>query len=199
MEPEQSAHGLFEFSKGYLAGGFNQSTDDKDSAKFDAQTTVNQEIGAKTAWLNNRLFLNANLYYVDIKDMHVWGYENGAWIASNAAKAHSQGFEIEAKARPTHGLDISASLSQIESKFDDYGDYTDNKTLQTPEYTYSLAAQYRDPSGVFVRGATKDMAKPITMKEIRLSGIHISSIHFKVGYEASNWEEPIYMLTNLPG
>jgi iron complex outermembrane receptor protein len=191
--PNKDCMTYFSVSKGYLAGGFNQTTDVKEEAKFDAQTTMNQEIGIKTAWMNNRLFLNANLFYVDIKDMHVWDYSNGIWIASNAAKAHSQGIEIEVKARPTYGLDISASLSRTESEFDDYGEYTGNNTLQTPEYTYSLAAQYRHSSGVFVRGATEGYGKTYYDEENSLVRAPYQLYHLKAGYEASNWDAYLFV------
>lgn len=58
-------------TKGYLAGGLNAYGNDPDNAKFDEQTSMNYEVGAKTAWLDDRLFFNSTLFHIDIGDMHL--------------------------------------------------------------------------------------------------------------------------------
>lgn len=180
-------------SKGYLAGGTNINGDDKESAKFDEQTSLNYEIGAKTAWFDNRLFLNSLLFYVVIDDMHV--YSNpapGIWVASNAAKAHSQGIEIEAKARPVKGLDIALSLGLIDSEFDDYGGYTGKTPTQTPSYTLNLSVQYRHISGFFVRGGMEAYGKTYYNEANTLKRDPFQLYNTKIGYESSNWDVYLY-------
>ncbi len=98
-------------SKGYLAGGLNIYENNKENAKFDEQISIDYEVGTKTSWFDDRLFLNMALFYMDIKDMHVYSMpEVYVFVASNAAEAHSKGVELEAKARPIKGLDITAQL-----------------------------------------------------------------------------------------
>jgi len=47
-------------TKGYLAGGFNLCENIKDRAKFDEQSSIDYELGAKTSWLDNRLIPELN-------------------------------------------------------------------------------------------------------------------------------------------
>jgi iron complex outermembrane receptor protein len=76
-------------AKGYLAGGLNAYETKKERAKFDEQTSVDYEIGTKTAWFDNQLFIDATLFYMDIKDMHVYSFpEPYVFVASNAGAAH---------------------------------------------------------------------------------------------------------------
>jgi iron complex outermembrane receptor protein len=188
----------FSIAQGYLAGGFNGWGDDPDTATFDEQTSWNYEIGAKTAWFNNRLFFNSTLFYIDIDDMHVWSNPStGIWIASNAAKAHSQGVEIEIKAKPLQGLDITAALGWTDVEFDDYkisdtSDYTGNTPIQTPEYTFNLSAQYRFNTGFFVRMEMEGYGKTYYNEENTLERSPFQLYHAKIGYETSNWEVYLY-------
>ncbi|WP_320043701.1 TonB-dependent receptor [uncultured Desulfobacter sp.] len=190
----QDAMIYFSIAQGYLAGGFNRTNDDKETAKFDEQTALNYEIGAKTAWFDNRLFLNTTLFYVSIEDMHVYSMpEPGIWIASNAAEAHSQGIEIEVKARPCHGLDIMASFGWTESEFDDYENYDGNTTELTPEYTFNLAVQYRHASGIFVRGEMEGYGKTYYDEANTIKRDPFELYNLKIGYETSRWDAYFYV------
>lgn len=181
-------------AQGYLAGGMNFNSDDRETAKFDEQTSLNYEIGAKTAWLGNRLSLNAALFYIDIKDMHVYSNpEPGIYITSNAAKAHSQGIEIEAKAQPLQGMDIAASFGWIDSEFDDYGDYTGKTPTITPVYTLNLSAQYRHASGIFVRGEMEGYGKTYYNEANTTKRDPYQLYNAKIGYEASTWDVYLYV------
>ncbi|WP_321418358.1 TonB-dependent receptor [uncultured Desulfobacter sp.] len=180
-------------SKGYLAGGTNINGDDRETAKFDEQTSLNYEIGIKTAWFNNKFFLNSTFFYVDIDDMHVYTNPSpGIWIASNAAKAHSQGIEIEAKARPLQGLDISAAFGWIDAEFDDYGDYTGKTPTQTPAYTLNLNVQYRHDSGFFIRGEMEGYGKTYYDEANTLKRDPFQLYNAKIGYESSKWDVYLY-------
>lgn len=183
----------FSVATGYLAGGFNQFDDNKDTAKFDAQTSLNYEVGAKSTWLDNRIVVNAALFYVDIDDMHVWGEPSpGNWIATNAAKAHSQGVEIEAKARPLQGLDIAASFSYTDGEFDEYENYTGNRLLQTPEYAYHFYAQYKCTFGFFARGEIEGYGKTYYDDANNRKQDPYSLVNAKAGYDAAGWRIYLY-------
>lgn len=185
-------------AKGYLAGGFNRISTDKENAKFNEQSSINYEIGAKTAWFDNRLFLNSTFFYIDIKDMHVWNaLQSGSYIASNAAEAHSQGIEIEAKARLLQGLDVTATAGWIDAEFDDYKkdestDYSGKTTIQTPNYTFNMAVQYRHCSGIFVRGEMEGYGKTYYDEANTVSRDPYKVYNAKIGYEGLNWEVYIY-------
>lgn len=144
-------------AKGYLEGGYNYANStDVDSFTYDPEYTWNYELGTKTNWLSNKLQLNAYLYYIKMVDKQVSEYTAGGGIAqiSNAAtRAHSQGLELEMKARVMQGLDITASYGYIKAEIDEWetgsSDYSGNKIPNTPEYTYNIGVQYRHGNGFF--------------------------------------------------
>ncbi len=128
--------------------------------------------------------------------MHVYtNPEPNIWIASNAAEAHSQGIEIEVKARPFHGLDIMASFGWTEAEFDDYENYDGNTTTSTPEYTFNLAVQYRHTSGIFVRGEMEGYGKTYYDEDNSDKNKRdpFELYNAKIGYETSQWDVYFYV------
>ena len=152
-------------SKGYLSGGYNYAfVTNNNNFTYDPEYTWNYEAGIKTAWLANRLMANAAVFYIDIKDKQVseWLQGGGPFdrMVSNAAKAHSQGIELELQARPVQGLDLFGGVGYIEAKIDDWTsleadgtryDYKDKHLIFAPKYTYNAGAQYRHVTGFFGR------------------------------------------------
>lgn len=185
-------------TRGYLAGGFNWCEHIKEQAKFDEQTSIDYELGAKTSYLDNRLIVNANLFYMDIKDMHVYyAPDPVTYLTSNAGEAHSQGIEIEVKARPLSGFDITAAFGVIDAEYDEYtntaGNDCSGKNLDgTPEYTLNLAVQYRHDSGFFSRIGMQGYGEQY-FNEGNTTGQKAFEIYnAKIGYEGSNWDVYFY-------
>lgn len=185
-------------SKGYLAGGFNAYNDDRENAKFNEQTSINYEIGAKTSWFDNKLILNGALYYIDIEDMHVWtSPAPNIYLASNAAKAHSQGAELEVRFNPFPGFDLTAGIGLIDAEFDDYTDMMGNDCsgkvpTNTPDYTVNLATQYRHNSGIYVRAEFLGTGKTRFDDTNRTNRDSYETVNAKIGYEGSGWDLYIY-------
>lgn len=185
-------------TKGYLAGGFNLCENIRDRAKFDEQSTIDYSLGAKTAWFDNRLIVNANLFYMDIKDMHVYyAPDPVTYITSNAGEAHSRGIEIEVTARPVRGLDLMAGFGLTDAEYDRYvntaGKDCTGKTLErTPAYTLNLAAQYRHTSGFYARMEMQAFGESY-FDERNTTGQDAYEIYnAKIGYEAERWDIYIY-------
>jgi len=192
-------------SKGSLAGGFNWCEHDKSRAKFDEQTSIDYEFGFKTSWFGNRLIFNTNFFYMDIKDMHVYtAPDSWTYLTSNAGKAHSQGVEIELRAKPFIGFDIMASFGFVDAEYDEYLKYTptmeglsvsdcSGKTLEgTPEYNFNIAAQYRSLSGFFLRIELQGYGEYSfdDYNSIKQGAYEI--FNAKIGYEGSNWDFYLY-------
>lgn len=149
-------------SQGYLAGGFNfYNAADKNSFSYDPERTTNYEIGVKTNWLDQRLALDATVFYMATTDKQVReevaGAGLGVWNFSNAAKTHSQGIELEGRYDPLKGLQCTAGFGYARSVVDDWKttsggtpvDYSGNKLPWAPEYTYNLGVAYRHENGLF--------------------------------------------------
>lgn len=186
-------------AKGYLAGGYNFCEAKKEFAKIDNQTSMTYEMGLKTKSFNNRLILNASVYYMDIEDIHVMveGIDSGTFIVSNAGAAHSQGIEVEAVLRIMRGLDIFAGLGIIDGEYDEYvfdktTDYSGKDLTHTPKYNFNFGISYRHDSGFFAHAdvfAYGDCYfNPSQTKKQDAYEIY----NLKAGYETSSWEVYCY-------
>ncbi len=155
--------GYVTVARGMMAGGFDYAfASSSDNLAFDPEFTWNYEAGAKTSWLDNRLQVNAALYYIDVKDKQVQEYLAGPAVRSitNAAKAYSRGMELDVQARPLPGLTLSGGLGISDAKIDEWVsdeetggqyDYEDNYLTFAPKYTFNIGISYTLPSGYFAR------------------------------------------------
>lgn len=168
---------FFRFARGYRSGGFNNSIPVLTAAQIAAGVTPdipvvepeyldNYELGLKTSWLNDRLRVNANLFYYDQKDiqlniqapnpLNLQNPPTGSF-AQNAASGEVKGFELEVHAAPIENLRISGSIGLIQAEYIDFNptlsvsgvtqevDRSGNKYFRTPERTATLDLEYRIP------------------------------------------------------
>ena len=190
-QPTKGAMFYASVAKGYLAGGFNLCEHIKEQAKFDEQYSIDYELGVKTSWFQNRLMCNANIFYMDINDMHVYYAPDAfTYITSNAGEAHSQGLELEIDARPVDGLDIIASFGFVDAEYDEYTntagiDCSGNKLVRTPDYTINLAVQYRHHSGFYSRIGMQGYGKNY-FDDVNTVGQDAYELYnAKIGYEGA--------------
>src|SRR3546814_2393781 len=90
-----------------------------------------------SAWLDGRLTLNANAFYVDWKDQQVsanFGMSIYDTHIVNAGSSHLYGFEIEATHSPSGAFDWYASVGYSRTRFDEFatpvGSVTDYDGLE---------------------------------------------------------------------
>ncbi|WP_343528931.1 TonB-dependent receptor [Sphingomonas sp.] len=119
---------------GYKAGGFNGGCLAGDpgcvsprSASFlfyDPETLTAYELGMKTRTADNKLRLNANLFYYDYKNLQVTSFynDNGAprQFTDNAAKASVKGAEVEATLAPSTRNRIDLQLNYLDAEYVTY-------------------------------------------------------------------------------
>jgi len=185
-------------SKGYMVGGYNYGymPTNEDAFCYDPEYTWNYEAGIKSAWLDNKLLANLSIFYIDIDDKQVveWSMTMGTKV-ENAAKAHSQGIELELKARPVQGLDLFAGFGYTESKFDDWKalqkdgtmyNYEDNYLPNAPKYTYNLGTAYRHINGFFGRVDLLGTGKFYGDARNNLKQEDYEIVNLRLGYEGDN-------------
>jgi iron complex outermembrane receptor protein len=147
-------------AKGFKAGGFNLASP-SGFESFGTETSWSYEAGIKTTLLDDRLLLNASYFYIDWDDLQVSLFDAmaGGYIA-NAAEATSQGFELEAAAQVTDGLNVFASFGYTDAQYDSFvnqfgQDVSGNDIAFVPETTINVGAQYNgeidDNSEWFIR------------------------------------------------
>lgn len=147
-------------AQGWKAGGFNRYPSTANAVlPYDAETSLNYEIGLKGVWPAQRLSANAAVFYIDIEDQQlstVTPDSRGVPVTTitNAGKSRSQGAELEVTLSPTPRFDASLSLSYTDAQFKDFtqraagGAFVvrDGEPFEyVPELTGSLTLEYRFP------------------------------------------------------
>ena len=106
---------------GTRSGGQNVSLADGTAQPFDEETNWTYELGAKTSWFDQRLLLNAAVFYIDWNDAQFrQRIPSGAQfltVTTNSAGVTSSGFELELQAQPFEGLALGATVGYADATF----------------------------------------------------------------------------------
>lgn len=160
------------YTEGAKFGGYNRSasTATVASVAADPETVSAYETGLKATWLDGRLQTNATLFYNDYRDYLAVVLNptiNGEYIIgsvlTNAARAHTWGTEIEARALLTENLSLNFTGAYLETEFDEYlnpsgavgTDYTGNELPLAPKLSGALTLAY---DRVFSGGSTLNLS-----------------------------------------
>ncbi len=133
--------GYLTVAKGYRAGGVNPYAMAGYPKTYDDESLISYDVGVKSILMDDRLTLNAALYYMDISDMQVTsnitgGTGNfGETYTSNAAEATSKGLELDFRGKLWEGITLFGGLGVNETTFDTFkdplGDFSGNLTIGT--------------------------------------------------------------------
>ena len=197
-------------SKGYLVGGYNWGlTGTREMFSYEPEYTWNYETGIKSTWLNDKLMANLSVFYISIDDKQV--SELHPTIAmttiTNAAKAHSQGLELQVKAMPFKGFELSAGFGCNEAKFDrfmatvwnDEGtalmkkDYKNNYLPYASKYTYNASAQYRGMNGFFARADLLGSGSFYGDAANKAEQKAYVTVNLRLGYEWENFDLSLWV------
>lgn len=112
-------------AQGEKVGGFNVVTVAggilPSERTYDPESAWNYEIGAKTSWYDGRLVLNGAVYRIDWTDQIVRALgATFATLNTNAGETSVSGAELEMRASPIDGLDISAGVAYTDSHYESY-------------------------------------------------------------------------------
>ncbi|MCP4118635.1 MAG: TonB-dependent receptor [Desulfobacteraceae bacterium] len=192
-------------SRGYLTGGYNWAMKPtRDTFHYDPEYTLNYESGIKTTWMDGMLMANLSLFYIDISDKQVTEFDpkTSQKTIENAAKAHSQGVELQFKAAPVQGVNIFAGLGYTEAEFDDFtaiewndshtalieNDYNGKDLPYAPRFNYNVGIQYRSGSGYFCRadlfGTDRFYGDPGNTAEQE----SYQTVNLRIGYEGDHYD-----------
>lgn len=147
------------YSTGFKSGGFDMRGDatalpsTKDG--FDPETVTTYELGTKSDLFDNRLRMNAALYYADYTDMQVTvqsASPAGGFASAvlNAGKAKIQGVELEASLAVTDNLLANMTVGYADTEFVEFisggEDISDQRDMQnTPDTTAMFQLNYSLP------------------------------------------------------
>lgn len=180
-------------ARGFRPGGVNLFADDETTLLFRSERSWNFEVGVKSSWLDDKLGVNLSFFANPVKDYQVVTFEPVTFRPVDIfnADADIKGLELELRATPVDGLDLTAGLGLIDAQFSDFVDpatgtnFTGNRLPYAPSYTFNLAAQYRSPFGLFVRGEVQGVGATFfdeaNSQNIKQDGYVL--VNARLGYE----------------
>ena len=164
MTEEQMLY--FTASTGFLAGGFNQFLPAPgnlvQSTDYKPETMLNFELGSKNRFFDDRLQVNAAIFYNDITDLQTFSFDFTIPVAvvDNSGSADTFGVELELKAVPTDRLILTGTLAYLDASYVEYIGFSDgnpavfldvsgNDRPNAPNWTASFTATYDIPLGEY--------------------------------------------------
>lgn len=118
----------------------------ENTRSYKSDSLWNYEIGAKTAWLDRRVTVNAAAFDIRWKDIQqavllTCGFQ----FITNAGAAESKGGELEVHARATEALELSLGLGYQDAKITEQGaspQPVGSPVLQVPDWTGNASVTY---------------------------------------------------------
>ncbi|MDF1735100.1 MAG: TonB-dependent receptor [Minwuia sp.] len=138
-------------SRGFNPGGVTISFVTGAADTFDEETVWNYELFMRSSFLDDRLQLNANLFYADYYDFQrseivLVGAQPQLEIA-NADRARSYGLELSAQYRPIDELRLFGGLGLLDTEITEFDNAVDPNVVgrefpRAPHLTLALGADY---------------------------------------------------------
>ena len=184
-------------SKGYKSGGYHTFAPTNDLKQYDKETLISYEIGSKNILLDGNLVLNGAIYYMDIDDMQISTTTSTAQsYISNAAKATSKGFELDANYKVNDKITLSSAFGFNSTKLDEFkdstGDYSGKYNPHAPKYNYNIGIKYRDEQGIYASADLNGYGKTYLTKNNQHSRDAFNLVNTKIGYETDKYDIYLY-------
>ncbi|MEM8639247.1 MAG: TonB-dependent receptor [Cyanobacteria bacterium P01_G01_bin.54] len=185
-------------TRGYRPAGINLTPQTAETVTYEAERSWNYELGLKSTLLDNRLGINLALFHNPVNDFQVLTFDsNQLGSVIENADVSITGAELELRATPVDGLNITAGLGYVDAEFTDYpnnASLNGNKLTYAPDLTYNLAVQYRDPSGILGRVELQGAGVTYFEEDNVLKQDPYAIVNARLGYEAEN--HGIYLFAN---
>jgi len=195
----------FVVQRGYRSGGSGFNTARSQLFPYDPEFTWNYELSLRSAWLDGRLTVNANAFYIDWIDQQTTAnFGNGTYDTHtvNAGKSHLYGFELELAHRVSPAFDWYASLGHTRTKFDEFvtnvGSITDLSGLEfpyAPKWTLAGGANVRFAGGFNANLNASYRSAVFTDVSIPQSDSRVGArtlVNAKFGYETEHWSLSLF-------
>ncbi|MDR3511670.1 MAG: TonB-dependent receptor [Caulobacteraceae bacterium] len=202
------------FSQGYKSGGFNVFSivtpyvSPASNAEYAPEHVNNYEVGFKSEFLEHRVRLDASAYYMDYRNLQanelvlVGGLPQ--FQTSNAAKARSEGVEVQLDVRPTREVTLSATYGYDEATFVSYkgatstgADYTGHTLPRAPKNNASASAQWDHPLSdnlsLFTRVDVSYRSKIYFASDNALTQGALTLVNARVGLESPSGRWGVYL------
>jgi iron complex outermembrane recepter protein len=132
-------------SKGYKTGGFNAIFEREEDLMFDPEQSWNYEVGFKTSLMENRLQMEAALFYIDWTNQQIYQTvpSGRGSMLKNAGHSVSKGAELSTRARLPYNFEAMVSYGFTHATFishvvNDNVDYSGNFIPYIPKHTFAI-------------------------------------------------------------
>lgn len=188
--------------RGYRSGGQMVNIARASVAPYDQEYTWNYEASLRTAWLDDTLTVNANVYYTDWKAQQVivyLGLNAYDYQVVNAGKSHLYGFEIEVAQAVTPNFNWYGSIGHTRTEFDEFNvsvgstsaDLTGAEFPYAPHWTLAAGADYRWDNGLVANLNANYRAKAYSQADVNQASDDLvkarALVNGRFGYEQEHW------------
>ena len=143
---------------GYKSGSFQSLANLEGLAlvPYDEEIVESWELGAKSSFMDNRVRLNAALFYVqydDLQKTHIDETGLGV-IIDNVGEATAQGIDLSLDFAATESMTLAIRYGYLDTEYKEYvngsgNDLSGNTLSKSPESQFSFIADYNLPVGEF--------------------------------------------------
>lgn len=190
--------------RGYRSGGSSFNVARSSVYAYEPEYTWNYELALRTQWLDGRLGLNANVYYIDWKDKQVtafFGLNSYDYHTVNAGRAHLYGFEAEGRYRVSPGFDLYGSLGYARTQYDQFEtvlgasieNYAGREFVYAPRWTAAIGGNWRWENGLFanLNASFRDRVR-FDVGSGGRSGRARTLVNAKAGYGNTDWSAYLF-------
>jgi outer membrane receptor protein involved in Fe transport len=194
-------------SRGYKAGGFNLGSSGSTHQEFEPEYLWNYELGLKSSALQDRLYFETTLFYMQRDNMQERSGEQAdpsnpgtyVFVTSNVASGYNYGLESSVRWLPIDTLELGATLGLLRTSESgavgaDGIPIAPRAQAHAPEYQAQINVTYRH-SGWMARvdaSAVDAFYFDVPTDHDQRSQAY-ELVHFKVGYEAERWSVHAWM------
>ena len=139
----------FTFAEGYRPGGVDLDIfAGAGATPYESEHTKNYELSYKSLFLDDQLSINANLFYIDWKDMQTSGSAQIRSGTYNAGKATVYGGEFELTWTDNDSFDFYFNAGYSNTEFDEFvtgggaNDFSGNEFAYAPKWTVAGGGYY---------------------------------------------------------
>ena len=143
------------YQEGYRSGGTSISYFGGEVSEFDPEYTRTVEFASRNRWFDDRLTLNANVFYTRWRDQQVTIGDSTSFYTTtaNAGRSHLYGLEVESVVALPLNFEVFASAGLLDTEFDEFinqdVDYKGNRFPQAPKQTGALGLTLKQWGWVF--------------------------------------------------
>lgn len=134
-------------ARGYKTGGFNSTFERPEDLTFNPEYSWNYEAGVKTPLLNNSLYADVALFFIDWRNQQIYQTvpSGRGSMLKNAGHSISRGGEFSLKTMPLKGFEFTMAYGYTHATFKTYElnattNYNGKFLPYVPRHTISLQA-----------------------------------------------------------